>query len=184
MPSTNNPASNDGDYGDDNPLVEQFAMLSSGEDVVNGDEVLGRRRSRASINFFQRETSKLASTPATPAPAATSTGRRRNSFIGLDGKIQDDYIAKSASLNKPDKSLLQTTVPLLADLTKAESITRIDGAVLSQLLISGYARLNSKVDELNRINVFPIADGDTGANMKVCLKLPARNLILDPSSSI
>lgn len=26
--------------------------------------------------------------------------------------------------------------------------------------------------------------GDTGANMKVCLKLPARNLVLDPSPSI
>jgi hypothetical protein len=188
MSSTNNSTTTattaSDDVDDDNHLIEQFAMLSPGDDGDDG--VLGRRRSRASINFFQRETSKLAAVvePTQKDPKG-SRGIRRNSFIGLDGKIQDDYIAKRASLNKPDKtSLLQTTVPLLADLTKAESITRIDGAVLSQLLISGFARLNSKVDELNRINVYPIADGDTGANMKVCLKLPARNLILDPSSSI
>ena len=39
-------------------------------------------------------------------------------------------------------------------------------------------------DELNRINVFPIADGDTGANMRVCLKLPVRNLLLTPTDSV
>jgi hypothetical protein len=171
MPSTNNAVSDDDD-DDDIHLVEQFAMLSSEEDIVDGDEVLGRRRS---------ETRKSASTPANPAPALAG---RRNSFIGLNGKIQDDYIAKRASLNKSDKSLPQTLVPLLTDLTKAESITRIDGVVLSQLFISGYARLSTKVDELNRINVYPVADGDTGANMKVGLKIPARNLILYPSSSI
>lgn len=43
----------------------------------------------------------------------------------------------------------------------------------------------TKVELLNKINVFPIADGDTGANMKVCLKLPTRNLLLPkPCESI
>lgn len=72
---------------------------------------------------------------------------------------------------------------MLVDLKDADTMTRVDGRVLSQLFISGYAKLGSKVDLLNRINVYPIADGDTGANMRVCLKLPARNLILDPSNS-
>jgi dihydroxyacetone kinase-like predicted kinase len=44
--------------------------------------------------------------------------------------------------------------------------------------------MSSKIGELNTINVFPIADGDTGANMKVCLKLPTRNLLLNPSDNI
>jgi len=55
--------------------------------------------------------------------------------------------------------------------------------VLSQLFISGYAKLGSNIDLLNRINVYPIADGDTGTNMRVCLKLPSRNLVLDQSSN-
>ena len=52
------------------------------------------------------------------------------------------------------------------------------------LLVSGFAKMSSKIDELNKINVFPIADGDTGANMKVCLKLPTRNLLINPSDNI
>ena len=43
--------------------------------------------------------------------------------------------------------------------------------------------MSAKIDELNKINVFPIADGDTGANMKICLKLPTRNLLLEPADS-
>jgi len=180
-----NTNTNDND-DDDNRLIKQFAILSSFEDFIdnpadNDESINGRRRSRASMNFFQRETSKLTSTGQETAEVATS--RRRNSFIGVDGKVQDEYIAKRASLNKPDKSL-NDIVPMLADLTQANTLTRVDGKVLSQLFISGYAKLGSNVDLLNRINVYPIADGDTGANMRVCLKLPSRNLILDPSNSI
>lgn len=116
---------------------------------------------------------------------------KRNSFIGQDGRVKDEYIAQRAVINKAgrnsDKLLFDTdgsedaataaAKMTIADLTK--DIVRVDGRVLAQLLLSGYARLNSKVDELNRINVFPIADGDTGANMKACLKIPARNLLLD-----
>jgi len=196
MSSTNTTTNKDADYSEDS-LVEEFAMLYSGKGggEENKDEDFGlRRNSRASVDFFQRETSKIASfTDEGQEVLLTSSqvkrggkqGKRkpkRNSFIGLDGKIQDKYIAKRASLNKPDKSL-EDVVPLLVDLKDADTMTRVDGRVLSQLFISGYAKLGSKVDLLNRINVYPIADGDTGANMRVCLKLPARNLILDPSNS-
>lgn len=168
---------------EDERLIEEFAMLASTTSIAsvdNDDEegttAPGRRRrpSRASINFFQRETSKqIVAEPS-----------RRNSFLGLDGKVQDEYIRKRASLNKPTTKALLDSIPALADLTQAESITRVDGNVLAQLFVSGYAKLGTKVDYLNKINVFPIADGDTGANMKVCLKLPSRNLVLDPSDSI
>jgi len=168
---------------EDERLVKEFATLASTTSIaaLENDEEEGtaparRRPSRASINFFQLETSKV--------PLAAGPGRR-NSFLGLDGKIQDDYIRKRASLNKPTTALsLLDSIPALADLTKADSITSVDGNVLAQMLVSGYAKLGTKVDYLNKINVFPIADGDTGANMKVCLKLPSRNLILDPSDSI
>lgn len=174
----------------DESLIEDFARLVSvtnlgiaideeSEEALSGVAV--RRASRASVSFFQRETSKQQDTSLLDS-APSRTGRR-NSFIGQDGKIQDDYIQKRASLNKPT-TLLKDNIPMLVDLTEADTITRVDGNVLGQLFISGYAKLGANVDYLNKINVFPIADGDTGANMKVCLKLPSRNLLLDPSTSI
>lgn len=162
---------------DDLRLIEDIARtLSFGDDeavrCVN-------EASRASFEFFQSETRRWRSHFNQP-----SSRRQRNSFLGLDGKVQDDYIAKRVELNKPADKRLGDRIPTFANLSKAESITEIDGNVLAQLFLSGYAKLGSKVDYLNKINVFPIADGDTGVNMKVCLKLPCRNLILDPSPSI
>jgi len=165
-------------------LVEDFARLASGVASEEESEASGvpvRRASRASFNFFQRETSKRDDEDLPAATAKHSS--RRNSFIGQDGKIQDNYIQKRASLNKPT-TLLKDNVPMLVDLAEADTITRVDGNVLGQMFVSAYAKLAGNVDYLNRINVFPIADGDTGANMKVCLKLPSRNLLLDPSPSI
>lgn len=155
------------------------------------------------MEFFQRATRR----PSSAVSGVSSDGEpqeqeqqrrrsKRNSFIGLDGKIQDRYIAQRAALNTPE----MTTVPGLSHnngtkppqplplpvdlLTHAETMTTLDGTQLAYLFLCGYARLSSKVAELNRINVFPIADGDTGANMKVCLKVPARNLLLEPTTSI
>jgi dihydroxyacetone kinase-like predicted kinase len=44
--------------------------------------------------------------------------------------------------------------------------------------------MSTKIEELNKIYVFLIADGDTWANIKVCLKLPTQNLLLDPSGCV
>lgn len=41
----------------------------------------------------------------------------------------------------------------------------IDGKSLGLMLSGGAAMLNSHVSELNSLNVFPVADGDTGTNM-------------------
>eukprot|EP00536_Pseudo-nitzschia_multiseries_P014574 jgi/Psemu1/291526/fgenesh1_pg.727_\ len=169
---------------DEQILIEDFARLapgiaSDGESEASGAPV--RRASRASFNFFQRETSKQYGFDL--PVATTKQAGRRNSFIGQDGKIQDDYIQKRVSLNKPT-TLLKDKVPMLVDLAEADTITRVDGNVLGQMFVSAYVKLSGNVNYLNKINVFPIADGDTGANMKVCLKLPSRNLLLDPSPSI
>jgi hypothetical protein len=129
----------------------------------------GRRLSRASMVFFQRETKRHSSIAVVD----------NIHLIGQDGKLRDDYILKRSSINKP---AVLKSIPALADLTT--DIISVDGWVLTQLLLSGYAKMSTKIDELNKINVFPIADGDTGANMKVCLKLPTRNLLLDPNDSI
>ena len=148
-----------------------------------------RRPSRASIKFFQTETSTRKSSFASTATEISARNLVRglaldgcdHGLIGSDGKIRDEYILQRQSINHPANL---TKIPFLCDLAAASSITEIDGWVFTMLLVSGFAKLSSKINELNTINVFPIADGDTGANMKVCLKLPTRNLLLNPSDNI
>lgn len=41
----------------------------------------------------------------------------------------------------------------------------IDGKIFAEMLSFGAARLAEQAPELNRLNVFPVADGDTGTNM-------------------
>ena len=41
----------------------------------------------------------------------------------------------------------------------------LDGAGLHQLFTSGYLNLKKNVETINNLNVFPVPDGDTGANM-------------------
>jgi len=50
---------------------------------------------------------------------------------------------------------------------KAETMNTqtIDGKCYARMLLGGAARLAERRDELNALNVFPVADGDTGTNM-------------------
>lgn len=45
----------------------------------------------------------------------------------------------------------------------------LDGDALASALISGIHRVIGEQDYLNRINVFPVADGDTGTNLSLSL---------------
>lgn len=47
---------------------------------------------------------------------------------------------------------------------------RIDGKRYAQMLLGGAASLAAHADELNALNVFPVADGDTGTNMSKTLE--------------
>ena len=44
-------------------------------------------------------------------------------------------------------------------------IKSLDGALLKEMLNGGAAELRSNIEEVNRLNVFPVPDGDTGDNM-------------------
>jgi DegV family protein with EDD domain len=54
-------------------------------------------------------------------------------------------------------ALTESPVPLVFE--------RLSGARLKGALIAGAGRVLSKRDDLNRINVFPVPDGDTGTNL-------------------
>ncbi len=49
------------------------------------------------------------------------------------------------------------------------SVRRINGLQLEKMIQNGLANLEANEEEVNRLNVFPVADGDTGTNM--CLTL-------------
>lgn len=49
------------------------------------------------------------------------------------------------------------------------SLVDIGGSALKRALIAGIARVHAERDALNRINVFPVADGDTGSNLGMTL---------------
>jgi hypothetical protein len=172
-----------GNYVEDTDLLSE---TTSSMDFISNSK---RRLSRASVKFFQTETSTRN---LSIASAATGISTRNlvaglaldgcdHGLIGADGKVRDEYILQRQSVNRP---ATLNKIPFLCDLTTASTITEVDGWVFTMLLVSGFAKMSSKIGELNTINVFPIADGDTGANMKVCLKLPTRNLLLNPSDNI
>ena len=48
-------------------------------------------------------------------------------------------------------------------------IDELDGLQLAELLRAGIYRLFEQTDHLNKINVFPVPDGDTGTNMSMTL---------------
>lgn len=49
-----------------------------------------------------------------------------------------------------------------------------DGSALRKAFSTALARVESHVDELNRLNVFPVPDGDTGVNMMLTLRAANR----------
>ena len=48
-------------------------------------------------------------------------------------------------------------------------ITYLDGARFHRALVAGANNLLSRQEYLNKINVFPVPDGDTGTNMAFTL---------------
>jgi len=60
-------------------------------------------------------------------------------------------------------------------------VLELNGARLSRLLRAGIQRLLADQEHLNRINVFPVADGDTGTNMALTMHAVLISLRRDPN---
>lgn len=60
-------------------------------------------------------------------------------------------------------------------------VLELNGARLSRLLRAGIQRLLADQEHLNRINVFPVPDGDTGTNMALTLHAVQASLRRDPN---
>ena len=55
---------------------------------------------------------------------------------------------------------------------KSESgdLKYLGGLLLAKMAFGGAARLRSNADEVNKLNVFPVPDGDTGDNMRMTVE--------------
>ena len=49
-------------------------------------------------------------------------------------------------------------------------IKKIDGAIFEKMLRNGLRNIEAAEREINRLNVFPVADGDTGTNMRLTVE--------------
>ena len=47
---------------------------------------------------------------------------------------------------------------------------RVDGLLLEKMLNNSAANLYASMERINALNVFPVADGDTGTNMYLTLE--------------
>ena len=65
-----------------------------------------------------------------------------------------------------------------------EPIPRIDGQDLRALFHAGYAWLERHQEIVNRMNVFPVPDGDTGTNMLLTLKRAWQEIAEDPDTHV
>ena len=62
----------------------------------------------------------------------------------------------------------------------APTIVTLDGLQLADTLRAGIYRLFEKTDHINKINVFPVPDGDTGTNMSMTLSAVLTALDREP----
>ena len=52
----------------------------------------------------------------------------------------------------------------------------IDAAAFKEMILCADAALNSQIQKINELNVFPVPDGDTGTNMGLTLNNAAAEL--------
>ena len=52
----------------------------------------------------------------------------------------------------------------------------IDGASFQRMVIHAAASINSRKQEINELNVFPVPDGDTGTNMSLTISTAAAEM--------
>ncbi len=52
----------------------------------------------------------------------------------------------------------------------------INGALLKEMILAGAARLEKNRDEIDKLNVFPVPDGDTGTNMNMTMSSAVKEI--------
>lgn len=63
-------------------------------------------------------------------------------------------------------------------------MTKIDGILLKQIIISGANNLYNNYPEVDALNVFPVPDGDTGTNMNLTISSGAKEIATRNDASV
>lgn len=63
-------------------------------------------------------------------------------------------------------------------------MTKIDGILLKQMIISGANNLYNNYPEVDALNVFPVPDGDTGTNMNLTISSGAKEIATKNDASV
>lgn len=63
-------------------------------------------------------------------------------------------------------------------------MTKIDGILLKQMIISGANNLYNNYPEVDALNVFPVPDGDTGTNMNLTISSGAKEITTRNDASV
>ena len=53
---------------------------------------------------------------------------------------------------------------------QSKEIKYLGGLLFSKMAAGGAAQLANNADEVNKLNVFPVPDGDTGDNMRMTIE--------------
>ncbi len=51
-----------------------------------------------------------------------------------------------------------------------KTVTVLDGRLMKEMVLGGATQLRANAEEVNRLNVFPVPDGDTGDNMRMTVE--------------
>ena len=71
---------------------------------------------------------------------------------------------------KPIKKTAKKSKGGLSSTILSTGATVLGGALLAKMAIGGVKQLRSHADEVNKLNVFPVPDGDTGDNMRMTIE--------------
>ncbi|MGN1103397.1 MAG: DAK2 domain-containing protein [Candidatus Coproplasma sp.] len=63
-------------------------------------------------------------------------------------------------------------------------VNKMDGAEFSAVLAAGFSSLCEKEEEVNKLNVFPVPDGDTGKNMRMTYEAGLKQLKESAATSV
>ena len=74
--------------------------------------------------------------------------------------------------------------PSSIDLATRKDAATINGQLLGELIRAGYVHLYENHGQCNKINVFPVPDGDTGTNMVITLRPAVAGLGTEPLRNI
>src|SRR5215467_3873202 len=62
--------------------------------------------------------------------------------------------------------------------------SRVDGPVFKRALLGSLSWLTANQEEVNRLNVFPVPDGDTGTNMLLTLQSAVEDIRDSPAKEV